>query len=136
MKNAYRVFCLAFSALICAFATGFIALYAIVKPLPVADLAYGMSVWELLRDPFVLFGLILFALAGAIPGFVFSLWALWKVSLAKAIPVVTMVTGAAAAVSVLILNLTPLFILLIALIAGIVAMFWCHGRTSWEIKDR
>lgn len=129
MKAITRVFSLAASALFCAFLTGFVALYTQGKSLPPSDGAYGMSVWESLGDPFVFAVWLPMVLVGATFGLTFSLWALWRVNLAKAIPIVAAVAVAAAAASAPVFG--PLSSL-VALVAGILAMLWCRGRAGWE----
>ena len=131
MKALTRVFSVAASSLFCAVLAGFIALYTHGKSLPPSDGAYGMSVWESLGDSRVFSVWFLLVSTGAVLGFVFSLWALWRVNLAKAIPVVASVTIATAAGSAPVVG--PLSSL-VALIAGILATLWCRGRTGWESK--
>jgi hypothetical protein len=56
-----------------------------------------MSVWQLLGDPFVLTIWLPLTLIGAVVGFTFSVWPLWKVQLKWAVPAVVAVTVATAA---------------------------------------
>ena len=132
MDTFLRTTTLAIGALLCALLAGLLALYTLTWSLPPSDSAYGMSVADSLRDPFILLAWGPLVLGGAAIGFAFSRWLLWRVTLLKAIPTVAAVTAVGAAASAPIFYpLSPL----VALSVGVMAMFWCRQRTAWQ-SDR
>ncbi len=127
MNAATRTLALATNALICGTLAGLVALYTLGRSLPPSDGAYGISVWDSLKDPFVFAVWLPLVLIGAAVGFVFSLWLLWRVDLSKAIPTVAVTTVVAAAASAPIFApLSPL----VGLSAGVAAMLWCRRRAG------
>jgi hypothetical protein len=92
-----RVLALALGALLCAVMAGLAALYVQGRSLPPSDGAYGMTLWETLKDPFVRIvwgGLVI---AAAVIGFLLALPLLWRSDLRKAVPAVILATVATAA---------------------------------------
>jgi hypothetical protein len=127
-----RAAILALSALGCSSLSALAALEVLRRSLSPADGAYGKPLLTLLGDPFVRYVGLSFVLLLALPGFAVSLWALWRVRLAKAVPLVTLATVGVAAVgaSANILLAAPM-----GLVAGIVAMQWCRGHAAWAIES-
>jgi hypothetical protein len=94
-----RVLTLALGSFSCALLAGLAALFFFGRSLPPSDGAYGMTLWELLHDPFVLIVWGQLVIAGAVIGFLLALLLLWRCDLRKAVPAVILVTVAVAAAS-------------------------------------
>ncbi len=117
-------------ALLCAFASGFAALLVQQMTLPRTDLAQGSSTFRALGDPFVRSIWIPVTIGAGLMGFVVSLWALWRIQLAKAGPLtfaVTAITSAVAAYGSLLLSLP------VAFISGVIVMTWCRYHADWAL---
>ncbi len=127
-----RVGILALGALACAFVSAFAALWVQQVRLPRTDLAYGMPVLGILRDPFVRLVVIPTTLIAGILGFAVSLWAVWKVQLAKAGPLTFAVTAGASAV---VAYRSALLSLPVALLAGVIVMIWSRYHMIWALRD-
>lgn len=131
-----RVVILALSSLGCGLLTGLLVLYIDGKSLTPSDEAYGMSVVESLADPLVLLVWLPFTLGSASLGFVYSLVALRNVNLAKAIPLVAVVTvGAAAATATSFAPASPFVALLVALLVALIAMEFCRNWSPWASNE-
>jgi hypothetical protein len=126
-RTAARVLVLASSALLCAVASGWVALAVHHANLSPTDAAAGLPLLEVLRDPFVF---VIWASATsmcAVLGFGAALLTLWRANLGLAIPVVSVVTigSAAATASVLVPMSAP-----VALVMGIATMALFRGRDA------
>lgn len=127
-----RLLVLAASAATCASLAGLAALFTQGQALPPSDGAYGLSVRESLADPFVRDVWLGLVAIGAALGFLVSAWALWRVKLTRAVPVVAAVTVLAAALTGPIAPAAGPA----ALAAGVLAMLWCRGRSGWAVAPR
>jgi hypothetical protein len=125
MATLTRVVVLACSAALCALVAGLAAVYTHSRSLAPS------SVWDSLGDPFGRVVWLGATLVGAILGFVFSVWALWRAHLKEAVPTVIAVTVSTAALSAPILG--PLSAL-VALVAGVTTMIWCRDRMGAVIN--
>ena len=123
---------LAISAAGCAALSGLAALYVLIQSLPPSDEAYGMSVLEFLGDPFVRVLWVPFTFGPAFIGFMASLWALWRVRLTRALPLILIMTVAAAAIAA---RANIVLAVPVALVVSLATMDWCHSRTSWALRD-
>ena len=123
-----RVLVLALGAAICSLITGLVALYTHGRSLPPSDGAYGMSMWDSLGDPFVRLAWLMMTCVGACIGFAVSVWALWRVKLTRAVPVVAAVTVSSAALSAPALGPAAA---VVALVTGVATMLWCRNKSGW-----
>ena len=111
MAAPIRVLVLGLSAALCSLLAGFAALYTAT---------YGASGWD---DLIAMASELM--ICGAMIGFAFSVWALWRVKPTQAVPRVIAVTVATAAFSGPICG--ALYGVL-PLVAGLVTMFWCRRQ--------
>ncbi len=123
---------LALGAILCALVCGFAALWVQQATLPPTDLAYGLSVVHVLGDPFVRLVWIPVTLGAGLSGFFVSLWALWRVQLAKAGPLTFAVTAVASAVAA---YRSVLLSLPVAFLSGAIVMIWCRHHTTWALPE-
>ena len=129
MTALRRVAILAASALLCGSLSALVALDAYRRSLDPSDGAYGISLPEFLADPFVWFGAVGLMFPFASLGYLFSLSALARVRLSKAVPVTIAATVATVAV-------VSQFHVLLSVpsgwLAGLAAMQLCRRRASWS----
>ena len=124
-----RVIVLALGSTACALAAGLVALWVNGITLPPTDLAYGMTVLQSLRDPFVRGVWLSLTFAAAVPGFAVALWALWRVQLAKAFPLIFLAsTLSAGATARYLPPLSPVT----ALLSATAVMVWCRYHSQWR----
>jgi hypothetical protein len=132
MKTLWRIGAIAIGSSICAVLSGLAALQARLLFLPSSDTANGLSLLEVIRDPFaVLIFSTLTAGAGVI-GFGLALWLLRGMRLEKVGPGVFLASSLAAAVTGAIL--TPLSPVM-ALFAAAGFMSWSRQQADWKIPD-
>ena len=125
-RDLGKVLVLASSACVCSFLAGLVALYMQSRYLPPSDGAYGMSVADLLRDPFVRLAWVGYTSIGAVVGFAASVLMLRRADLRRAVPAIVVVTVSTAAI----FGRLGLFSTVPALLAGIMTMVWFWNRAE------
>jgi hypothetical protein len=100
-KDISRILKILSGAVLCAGITGLTSLFTIIRMLPPNDLAYGQGILTTLRDPFVLTVWFVLTLGCSFLSFPIVLWALWRVQLIKAFPIVIVVSAVAASIGAL-----------------------------------
>ncbi len=129
----WRVVAIALSALGCALSSGVLALYMHGRSLPPTDGAYGMSVLQSLRDPFVFLVWAPLTLWPGVVGCLAAVVTLWHTNLLVTIPCVFVVTvGVVAGTASAYAFLSPF----LALGASLLAMQACNVYVRWRSRAR
>jgi hypothetical protein len=118
--------------LACALTTGIAAFVAGFAVLPPNDLARKQGLLLTLLDPLVLIVFLFITLVTALIAYPIALWALWRVRLNKAVPLVVAVSVTAATLAAL--SYEPLSAP-VALLAACVAMVWCRFYRPWRLEN-
>ncbi len=127
-----RVLGFAAGVLACALVTGLAALLTTLLRLPPTDLAYRQGLFRTLSDPFVLTVWLVLTLGAALVAFPIAMWALWRVRLVKAVPVVVLASVAGAILGA---SAFPPFSPVLALLAATVAIVQCRRYAPWRTPE-
>lgn len=129
MSAKRKLAVLASTSFLCAVTTAFVAIVVMEATLSPTDMAYGMTLGETLRDPFVQTGAVIYGAFGWFLGFPLSTLLLWRSNLARSIPIVFIVAVGTAALAAPVLG--PLSAVPALMLTGFcMFLFWVNSRAQ------